>query len=176
MLTDIVLGSFGTQGQRSFYTYVRLSDDENVYAADNFMKMSIPATADGYRNNDVLRLDSDSLTVVSFNYPDSAFALARNETWFTDDGVPADSSSVASFLQGLRFSTSRSFYDKSIPGHATHTITFSFSDQPDIIVEGFNTDDGFIIRSSENESESFLDGSLTTKIFKGKSSFISQPS
>ena len=41
LVTDIVLGRFGVEGQRSFYTYVRLSEDEDTYVANDFMKMSI---------------------------------------------------------------------------------------------------------------------------------------
>ena len=168
--TDIVIGRFGMEGQQSFYTFVRLFEDEEVYVANNFMGMSIGKDPSAYRENTLLRLEKDSLTSISFNYPDSSFTLAKNERWYLDN-QPADSASVVKYLNDLNFLTSRKFYDKSITANPTHTVTYSFSNQPEITMEGYAIGEEMIVKSSENQNESFSDDALRKKVFKGKTAF-----
>ena len=170
VLADIVLGRFGVAGQRSFHTFVRLFDEENVYAANDFMKMSILEEAKDYRDNTVLTLDDDSLTSIQFNYPDSAFLLVKNAKWVIDDDE-VDSASLTSYFQSIRNMTNKNFYDSDITIESTHEVVFSFADRPAISIEGFEVEEGMAIRSSENQNELFLDPSLAEEIFKGKSVF-----
>ncbi|MEM9339125.1 MAG: DUF4340 domain-containing protein [Bacteroidota bacterium] len=171
ILTDIVLGRFGVQGQQSFYTFVRLTEDENVYVANNFMKMSILEEPNDYRNSELFSLQKDSLVSVTFDYPDSAFTLTKSTDWFLSD-QQADSAAVATFLQGLSYVSSKSFFDQPVSTDPTHTITFSFADQPELVVEGYVTPSNFVIRSSANKEESFADESVKTKVFKGEGVFV----
>ena len=96
---DIILGRFGVEGQRSFYTYVRLADENDTYVANNFMSMSISSSPDGFRMNEVFQLSKDSLTTIAFNYPDSAFTINKSESgrWIIE-GQPVDSSNT---IQGI---------------------------------------------------------------------------
>lgn len=170
LATDIVIGRFGMEGQQRFYSFVRLFEDQEVYVANDFMGMSIGKDAASYRENSVLRLTKDSLTSVAFNYPDSSYTLTKGTEWYLED-QPADSSSVAEYLNGLSYTSSRLFFDEEIPSKPSHTITYSFTDRPELILEGFTTAQGMVIRSSENEDESFLDPALQKKAFKGRSAF-----
>ncbi len=169
--TDIVIGRFGMEGQQSFYTFVRLFEDEEVYVAPDFMGMSIGKDAAAYRENTLLRLNKDSLSAITFNYPDSSFSLSKNEKWYLSDQL-VDSSAVAKYLNGLGFVTSREFYDDPIKDPFTHNITFSFSDQPEITIDGLQLDGEMIVKSSENPNELFKDEALTKKVFKGKDAFL----
>ncbi|MEM0938936.1 MAG: DUF4340 domain-containing protein [Bacteroidota bacterium] len=169
--TDIVIGRFGMEGQQSFYTFVRLFEDKEVYVAPNFMGMSIGKDAASYRENTLLRLKKDSLTAISFNYPDSSFQLSKDESWYVEN-QPADSASVASYLSGLGFVSSREFYDESDRSTPTHSVSFSFSDQPEIIIDGFLVGNEMIINSSENPNELFKDDAATKKVFKGLDAFL----
>ena len=164
MVTDIVLGRFGVAGQRDFYSFVRLFEEENVYVANGFMKMSISETANDFRDNILLRLKKDSLTQISFSYPEGAFSLQKGENWLLGN-EPADSAGVASFLQGLNYLTSKEFYE-AIPANYSHSVTFSFTNSEDIVLEGTNENDASIVRSSENSIEIFDDSTLWEKIFK----------
>lgn len=170
--TDIVLGRFGVEGQRSFHTFVRLFDDENVYSAPNFMKMNVPETSSDYRNGDILRLSKDSLVAIQFDYPDSAFTLTKAEKWMLE-GVEADSASVVKYLQGLRSLSSKSFYDESV-AMPSHTVTFSFSNQPEVSLQGYWIGEDWVIKSSENADEQFKDGKANEKVLKGKSFFLAE--
>ncbi len=163
--TDIVLGRFGVEGQRNFYSFVRLFEDENVYVSNGFMKMSIYESPNDYRDNSVLRLKKDSLTQVTFSYPEGTFSLQKNNDWFIES-ERADSASVANFLQGLNFATSKEFHDIENTSSYTHSVTFSFSNAADITIEGIQENGDLIIKSSENEIETFNDSALWEKIFK----------
>lgn len=169
--TDLVIGRFGMEGQQSFYTFVRLYADQEVYVAPDFMGMSIGKKASAYRENTLLRLKKDSLNSISFNYPDSSFTLARGEKWYLAD-QEADSASVAKFLSGLGFVSSREFYDDAITKPPMHTITFTFSNRPDVNIRGYLVNGEMIVQSSENEIEFFKDEAVVEKIFKGQHAFL----
>ena len=88
---DIILGRFAFEGQRTYYNFVRLGDENDTYVADNFMKMSLITQRDDFRNNSVLNFKNDSLTSIDFIYPDSAFSLIKKQNnWFTNN-VEVDS-------------------------------------------------------------------------------------
>ena len=169
--TDIVIGRFGVEGQQSFYTFVRLFEDDEVYVANDFMGVSVGKDAASYRENEVLRLQKDSLVSISFDYPDTAFRLTKEEEWYLDD-QQADSALVAGYLSGLNFVNSSEFYDQSSEINPTHTVIYEFSNQPEIRIEvqylGLNA----ILKSSENLHELFADNSLEKKLLKGRNEFL----
>ncbi len=169
--TDIVLGRFGVEGQQSYYTFVRLFEDDEVYVAPNFMSITVSKDAASYRDNNVMRLQKDSLTSITFNYPDSAFRLSKGDSWFLAD-QPADSAAVAGYLNSLSFLTSRMFYDEPLAEDPSHTVSFSFSNQPDIVIDAYLQGGETIVRSSENKNELFTDFPLVGKVFKGRSAFL----
>jgi len=170
VLLDILIGKLGVEGQQNFYTYVRLSEDDETYVANGFMGMSINASSSGYRENEVIRLKKDSLTSITFDYPDSAFVLTKSDKWLMN-GQEADSASVASYIGGLSYTNSTKYYDEDIISTRTHQVRFSFSNQEDIIIDAYQVADGYLIRSSENAEETFKDSALDGKILKGPSAF-----
>lgn len=171
LLSDIVIGRFGVEGQRNFYTYVRLSEDENTYVADGFMGMNVKADASSYRNNTIMRLQKDSLISVTFDYPDSAFMLSKSGRWMIND-QPADSASVEKFLRGLSYVNSTKFTDGDIIGTPTHKVSFSFTDRENMVIEAFYSENGYQIKSTENPEEAFMDPTITEKLLKSPNDFF----
>ena len=171
--TDIVIGRFGVEGQQSFYTFVRLFEDDEVYVANDFMGMSIGKDAASYRENEVLRLQKDSLISISFNYPDSAFKLTKGEEWYLED-QQADSAAIADYLNELSFVNSREFYDQSSEINPTHTVIYEFSSQQEIKLEVQYTEENTILKSSENPNELFADNSLGEKLLKRRGEFLAK--
>ena len=172
--TDIVIGRFGVEGQQSFYTFVRLFEDDEVYVAPNFMSISVGKDAASYRDNTLLRLQKDSLTGISFNYPDGAFQLSKGEAWYIAD-QPADSAAVATFLNGLSLVSSTQFYDEEVRGNPTQTVSFFFTNRPEMVLEAHAVGDDWVVRSSENAYESFMDPAIMEKVFKARSAFLTTP-
>lgn len=170
LTADIMLGQFGVEGQNSFFSYVRMTSEREVYVADNFMSMSVGAQAADYRNNEIVRVNKDSLVNVHFQYPGTYFDLENKESWYLDDQL-ADSVAVVDFLNGLRSLNSRNFYNGGLADF-THKVVMSFTNQDDIVIEGALVNDGMIIRSSENSGELFLDDAAADKLFKEKDVFL----
>jgi hypothetical protein len=177
---DIVLGRFGMHGQQQFHTFVRLFEDDEVYAANNFMGISFPSDPKGFRNSRFLQITSDSITQVTFNYPgDSAFILNKSEdTWYIGNN-PADSASTASFLSGLRYVNGSDFVDDVEPAaliNPTLSVMIRANGQPeDVVLEAYSHPGyGYILHSTYNPKAYFSDNSMMTRIFKGQSEFIGE--
>lgn len=170
-LGDIMLGRFGVEGQRSFYTYVRLSGENDTYRSNDFMKMSISTKSEDFRNANILRLEKDSLNTISFNYPDSAIVLAKNdEKWFKDI-TEADSAATAKYISGLRFVTSKNFTNQENLGTPDLNVTYGFTSSPEIQLSAFKMEEGWVIQSSENAEEIWIDKAQFEKIFVSSSQF-----
>ncbi len=166
--TDIILGRFQMEGQRSYSSYVRLAEDNDTYVAKDFMKMSISQGSEAYRDDDVLRVDKDSVQSVSFSYPDSAFVLEEGVSGWEAGGMIADSAAVAKYFQGLKFVNSRKFIDE-INTPAQFDATFNLKNGEQVIVSNYGYDQ---ISSSTNENEQWQDPAAAKKVFKGPSYFV----
>lgn len=172
-LLDITLGRFGVEGQRSFHTFVRLTDEDDVYTANDFMKMSVYENSEDYRNSQVITINKDSLESIAFNYPDSSFTLSKMAgKWYVDE-VQADSVKTAEYLRNLSFVNSRNFTDDLFIG-ASHNVQFNFSNQSVVDAEATQTEGNWLIRTTENKDEQFMDMSVFEKIFVGKKRFMSE--
>ena len=170
---DLVVGRFGVEGQQKFHTYVRLFEEKDVYLSEDFMGISLPKESEGFRNADVLRLRRDSLTQVSFNYPDSAFSIYNSNGRWSSTDFELDSASVAKYLSGLSYVTSREFEEGPLLGSPVLNVTFGFTNQPEIQISAYIKNDGYIIQSSENEDELFEETNVLDKVFKGPTAFQS---
>jgi len=175
---DLILGRFGVHGQQQFHTYVRLSGDDEVYAADNFMGISFPSEPKGFRNSRFLQINSDSITQVTFKYPaDSAFILNKSEDkWYIGPDL-ADSAKVASFIAGLRYMNGTGFVDDVEPAaliNPTLSVQIKSSDmEGEISLEGYSHPEyGYILHSSYNPKSYFSDKNLEGRIFKGRTELL----
>ncbi|MEM9896629.1 MAG: DUF4340 domain-containing protein [Bacteroidota bacterium] len=172
LATDLVVGRFGMEGQQSFFTYVRLFEDAEVYLAQDFMGMSINASPRTFRNDVVAQFTKDSIAQIAFNYPDSSFLLSREgATWNINENA-ADSSGVADYLQKLRSVRSSTFLDTEANLKVTHSIQYSLFDGTTTTVEADLSSNTPMIRSSQNSDENFSDNQLVEKLFKGPNAFL----
>jgi len=167
---DIVIGRFGVQGQRSFYTYVRLHEEKDTYVAENFMGMSMGKTTADFRDGKLLALKKDSITSVEFNYPDSAYSLQKSleGVWIIGKQL-ADSANVAGYLGGLSYVNNKNFTETS--SNAVYEVIYHLSNAEDVVVKGFGNN---ILQSSENEAAYFQDENLHDRIFKTKGYFTNE--
>lgn len=175
---DLILGRFGIHGQQQFHTFVRLSQDDEVYAANDFMGVSFPSDPKGFRNSRFLQIRSDSITQITFNYPgDSAFILKKSDDAWIIASDRADSASVASYLSGLRYLNAADFVDDVDPAiliNPTLSARIESADMPeDVLLEAYSHPAyGYILHSSYNPKAYFSDDNLVTRIFKGQIEFL----
>jgi len=171
---DIILGRFGVKDQRSYHTFVRLEEENEVYSVDNFMSISFSPDPASFREQIFMRTKRDSLNSIVFNYPDSAFALRKvSSQWFVDD-LPADSTKTVAYLNKLVYASSKNFVDDVLSfGQPSFQITLSENGQDDLEVGGYQISGrDIVLNSSSNAASYFEDPALNEKLLVGKSYFL----
>lgn len=178
---DLVVGRFGMAGQRQFYSFVRLFEDNEVYTADNFMGLSGGNQSSSYRDQIVLKLETDSVTSINFTYPsDSSFQLINYDSlWLVDQKQPADSAGLASYFVGLRNVTSDKFNDEVDPTRmdkAIFELNFDSKTEGSITIQAYlmPEQDQLVYHSSLNPDAYFQDTTLVGKLFKGMGHFVTK--
>jgi hypothetical protein len=168
LLADLYVGKFNYvqppqgQGQQNPYqqqskgkmsTYVRPAGDKEVYVVDGFIKMSIQANVNAYRDKTLFACNKDDLTKIAFNYPNNeSFVLSKEGTkWFLN-GQPTDSTKTAKYLNKLARITSSNFIDEVMPltSSPTHQVKFEGNNLIPSEINAFPADsvNQFVVTSS----------------------------
>jgi hypothetical protein len=102
---------YGGGGFGGAFTYVRVADEDEVYTVDGFLESTFNRSLNDFRNKTLIRLKSEDVTKISFNYPDSGFvAEKRDKKWWIGT-VAADSNKMKAYLNQLSFKSATSFAD-----------------------------------------------------------------
>jgi hypothetical protein len=177
---DLMIGRFGVQGQRSFFTYVRLYEENEIYAADNFMGISFGTTASDYRDTQIVSFTTDSLAEIRFNYPgDSAFTLQRADSVWIVGNQLADSTGTADYFSDVRYINNPGFVD-DVPASAlvspTMSVVIRERHRPEITVKAFQHPvHQWVIHSSLNPDNYFSHDKIFNEIFVPKSKLLNPP-
>ncbi len=169
---DILIGKFLFQQPRSVSTYVRLSDDTDVYLVDGFLSMSFNQGADTYRENTVIKGDHQNWDQLIFNYPaDSSFQMAKVDGKWMSNNRTLDSASTEKYLSQLSRLTNSSFVDdfdtqKIFPNYE---LIINSSNNTIATVYGYQIDSLIVINSSMNKESYFnaSENSFMEKLFVG---------
>jgi len=174
---DIIIGRFGVKGQREFYSHVRLTEDNSTYIADDFMGISLSTDVNSFRNNQVLKITPDSVTTVSFNYPDSSFRLTKvvGGNWEIAD-QKVDSASVAEFFRDVRYLNSSLYYDDLQEFmQPSHSVEFTLNSEVDQIFNAaLVSDELWVFNSTINPESYFSDSTLLKKVLVGRNKLLGQ--
>jgi Domain of unknown function (DUF4340) len=149
-------GSSGGMYGGGAYTYVRLSDENEVYVVNGFFESAWNRPFNDWRNKSFLRIPRDLIKKISFRYPaDSSFVLEKKDSLWMAGTAPVDKVKMDSFLGQLASKNLTSFADD-----------FVASAQPDAVVqvEGAEGTLG-TIEAWRNESNWILRSSLQKEIF-----------
>ncbi|WP_258104276.1 DUF4340 domain-containing protein [Marinoscillum sp. MHG1-6] len=165
---DLIIGRFGVEGQRNYFTYVRLADDEDTYVANDFMGMSIGKTDADYRNNRILKITADSVQSVDFVSGGQTYSLIKTEEEWGIGGVSVEEKQVKDFLGALSYVTSKKFEDGEVTADGNEVIFHLTTG--DISVKSF----GESSFSSSSNDEIFTDPTVYEKIFKQPDFFLNQ--
>ncbi|MDN5202383.1 DUF4340 domain-containing protein [Fulvivirgaceae bacterium BMA10] len=175
---DLIIGRFGAKGRNQFHTFVRLFEEDEVYAADNFIGGTVSSDAGAYRDQSISNLTADSLQTISFIYPaDSTFKLEKVGDQWSMSGRAVDSANMASYLADIRYLSSSSFSNDVETSQLTSPL-YSFivtsKGEDDLQIDAYHTNNGIVLQSSLNETGLFRDEALVEKIFKSGSYFESK--
>ena len=192
VLSTIILGRFeyiqpqqaapdpyGRQPQGEMISYVRVGDEEPVYAIDGMLALGMGKTVDDFRDKTILHLDKNSVNRMQFQYAEKgSFELKKvNGEWLLD-GLPADSATLVNFLTKVSNIRGKTFASQQIPGSKTGdrlTVYSSMQDSVEIIA--FKADTSLtLIESSQNPGNVFMDEGhkIADKIFVTKQMFLGQ--
>ncbi len=162
---DLVIGRFNfNQQTRSAKSYVRRSNDKNVYVVDGFISMTINQSMDAYRNKNVLRLPSD-ITELKLRSESGTSSARKENYWINNSGEVLDSTVMANYISKLKNISGTAFYDDGIPsGNPIKELDISLSNGETANVKCFNQNGTLVIHSTENQDSYF--SSDSTGIFK----------
>jgi len=130
------------------YTYVRLSDEDEVYVVDGFLETTFSRPFNDWRNRSFLRVPRDLITKVSFRYPaDSSFVLEKRDSVWLVDGAPADLQKVSSYLGHLAVKNLSGFADDFTPTRSPDVqVTVEGAGATLATIEGWKRDGDWVLR------------------------------
>src|SRR6266850_1885188 len=98
------------------YTYVRMSDENEVYTVEGFLEPAFDNSFNDWRDKTLLKLNKADIAKLSFRYPaDSGFVVnKRDSVWYIGND-PADASKVDQVVQSFSSKYLTEFADGFTP-------------------------------------------------------------
>ncbi len=162
------------QPQGTMITYVRMEDENEIFAVEGFLSLSVNQEANNFRNRKLLVVNKEKIKEIRFEYPaDSSFVLNLDKDVWQINGAQADSASVADYLYAIGNLTGTNFSDKEMPD-ATYRLKISTSDNKILeIGAAFADSTQVLLTSSQNQGTVFSEkpNQNFAKIFKAKAYF-----
>ena len=121
LVADLVVGKFsykqtnGPQGGQNYIitSYVRLTNDKDIYAIDGQLSLMFNKDVNSYRNTEVAHFVKENVTEIIINTPNGNTTTAKqNNTWLTN-GEQADSLAIDKYLSSITNLTNRNFINDS---------------------------------------------------------------
>lgn len=177
---DLVIGRSGfgqtpTQGYGGpAFTYVRISEEPEVYAIGGFLEAQVNRPVDDWRDKSFLRVKRDSVTRVSFRYPaDSSFVMEKIAGRWMMAGSPVDSMEVRSFLSGMEFRNGSAFAPSAPSGSPPISVTLERGTRVLGTIEAWPTEGNWVVRSSHQPETFFsMDAATCREVFVAKSRWL----
>ena len=187
LLEDFIVGRFSfNQQNRSATSFIRISDQNEVYAVDGFMAMTLGQGFDAYRNNTMLKLDPQvAITEFLIEEKDTAYNFTQtNGQWLLNNEIPLDSTKVSSYLTGLSNLSGAGFADDFDDLQASNLQFKRLTAKGNNLLEPIiincyrdsTREKPFILQSSYNEEAYFESDSVGVYqlIFKDLNDFVQQ--
>jgi hypothetical protein len=177
IVADFYVGKFSFQQPNTMTTYIRLANDDKVYAVNGYMAMTFNRNPNDLRDKTLVNVNAGDITKVSFAYPaDSSFTLTREKNTWKINGEPADSAQTAEFMSELSRLTSYTFADDAMqPGNHVFTVNIEGSTFKPIQIKAFEADTiaKYMVTSTLNPDARFdmRNGELMSRVFVGKNRF-----
>jgi len=171
---DIIIGKFSYEQPRSMNSYVRLTDEDEVYEVNGFLSMTFNKDKNQFRNNTIIKDSERNWESLTFKYPEDSFSLVKDNGVWKLDGVKTDSAKTIKYLRSLERLSSTDYLDDFKNGKITKTLTIERNDSTTLIINEMIADSLHAITSSVNSGNYFNaeKGNLGKKIFVDKSKFF----
>lgn len=120
---DFRIGKNGFSQGGGAFTYVRLNNENEVYATSGYFGSHFNRSFNDWRNKTFLQLNKEAITKIEFYYPDSSYVLEKKDSAWHIGHSLADESKVTQYLNKIRHKSIAGFEDGFVPsGSATLTI------------------------------------------------------
>jgi len=178
-VADLTIGKTGVaqggEGIRTVFTYVRLSNENEVYSVDGFIESHFNRDFNDWRNKAFLRVKSDLITKLTFMYPaDSGFVLSKKDSLWFIGNEKADLAKVQRFTSPIAFKNLIDFAEGFVaPGAPPFTLTIESQNGILASVEAWKDGDKWILKSTEQNGVYFSAvNSLVKDFLVGKEYFL----
>jgi hypothetical protein len=166
--------------QPKISTYVKVGDEKQVYVAEGFLSMIFNRSFNDYRNQSIIRSNSNDWTRLTFSYPaDSSFVMVKEKGFWAMDGMPVDSVKAAEYFKSIASASCEKFVDDQKPLSAKPEFTLKiegYNGLKPIVISAYAADSthGYLIQSSENEGTYFSgkQSGLVSRIFVSRTKFV----
>lgn len=186
-LADVVIGRFSYKPVQNPYggygsgsidgtSYVRLANENEVYAVDGFLTFSFSGGFDEWRDKTLIHATRSDINKITFAFPaDSGFVLEKTDNKWMAAGMPADSAKTSDYLSEISFTDGEKFADGFRPASTpAYKADIEGNNMLSITIKCYRHEDGrLILNSSLNPDvyfESTFDG-IFGRIFKSAGYF-----
>jgi hypothetical protein len=162
------------------YTYVRLSDENEVYTVDGFLEPTFNNSFNEWRDKTLLKLNKDDIVKLSFNYPaDSGFvATKRDSVWYVGNDL-ADPSKVDRVIQSFSSKYLTEFADGFTPKAAADAVIQVDGKSGNLVtLEGWKAENSEWVLSSSLQKGIYFSSkgsSVITDILIGRKKLLPEP-
>jgi hypothetical protein len=185
-LANLMVGKFSWQPPDNPYdrqgkmtSYVRLSDDNEVYAVNGLLRMNLSPDVNAFRDKTILNINMNDVKKISFRYPaDSSFVLEKQAGRWTISGMEADSAKTMAYLHSLEHFTGYDVTD-DIPLAGTPVFSLVVESEgalpagAEVMAYAADTVNRYVVTSSMNPGIQFSDrNGIAGRIFKGRMAFM----
>jgi hypothetical protein len=184
IVSDIYLGRFSyrqapnsspyMRQQPLMFTFVRLTDEKEVYSTEGMIGMSFNRAANDFRDRKIVDFDKSKLQSISVNAAEGNYTITNENGKWLIDGLLPDSTAMENYISGLSKLNSGDFIEESVINMnlSPYSITIQGLGFNPIEVKAFPADsvNGFAIESSLNKGSYFSGNKadVFNKIFPGK--------
>ena len=139
-------------------SYVRLHDENEIYAVDGFLNMALNMNFKFWRNQQILKTKKNNITKLSFIYPaDSGFVALRKDSVWVIGNQPVDPVSFENYLTSLGHKSESLFIDNFTPeDNADYQLVIEGDNMSGIVISGYQTDDQEVIIHSSMNPDSYF--------------------
>lgn len=102
-IEDFIVGAFKyDQTTQAASSYIRRTDEDEVYVVDGFLSMQFNQQFDNFRNKDVLALNQDDITKLNFTEDGAQISVQKSDgSWYYGGMEEIDSTLMMGYLGGL---------------------------------------------------------------------------
>ena len=145
---SLIIGKMGTAYTE---TYVRLAGSNDVHLVNASLSTVGTRSGDEWRDKIIMNVPREEIRSVQYQYGDTTFTLAFQDSLWVVGGVPADNGTVNMLLSSLAEVRADGFVDTPPAGHPAPSAVISYGGHELRFYEGESSDEYRVQSSLGNQ-------------------------